>query len=112
MNFKWLFFVLALSFTSLTSCNNTNDFDLVCNYFDSLRKEAANNSMSPDDKYQFINDLLVKNPSPDSPAKISFNAVVGYVPSDGRYTLYIDAAESTLNKNWKCKSMNTLLQDF
>jgi len=112
MHYKQYFFLLTFSFLALISCDNTNDFDQVCGYFDSLEEEIVNREMSSDDKFKFIYDHIIKNLSPDSPAKISFDAVIGYVPVEGRYALYIDAAESTLHKNWKCESMDTLLQVF
>ena len=104
--------LLSISFISLISCDNRNDFDLVCSYFVPLKQENTNNNLSSDEKFNYINNLISKNLSIDSPAKISFNAVIGYVPVEGRYALYIDAAESTLNKSWQCESMNTLLQDL
>lgn len=110
MRLTILFLVFSLS--SLASCDNKNDFDLVCNYFDSMQKENAVNTLSPDEQYDFINNLIIKNLSANSPATVSFNAVIGYVPVKGRYALYVDAAETTLNKKWSCPSMKTLLQYF
>ncbi|VAW68439.1 hypothetical protein MNBD_GAMMA10-2486 [hydrothermal vent metagenome] len=43
---------------------------------------------------------------------ISFKEGINNVATEERHVLYIDTAESTLNKNWQCESMNTLLQDF
>jgi len=112
MNNIYRLILLSFFFISLISCENTNDFDLVCSYFDSLEKETIKDNMSSDKKFNYINDLISKNLSSDNPARESFNAVVGYVPAEGRYALYIDAAESTLNKSWQCESMNSLLQDL
>ncbi len=111
MNNIYRFVLLSFSFISLISCANTNDFDLVCSYFDSLAKETIKSDLSSDKKFNYINNFITKNLSSDSPAKASFNAVVGYVPVESRYASYIDAAESTLDMSWKCKSMNTLLHE-
>jgi len=77
-----------------------------------MQKENSVNTLSPDEQYNFINNLLIKNLSTNSPATASFKAVIGYVPAEGRYVLYVNAAESTLKKKWACPSMKISLQYF
>lgn len=97
---------------TLTSCGKVNDFDLVCGYFDKLDIKNNKKDLSPEKKYHFINNLVKKNISSNSPAVQSWNAVIAYLPSEGRYNLYKDAAEVTLKKTWQCTSMEKLLKDF
>jgi len=113
MNIKQLSIFLPLFFVSLVSCENTtSDFDLLCGYFDALGKHNSQQEMTADDKFKFINGLVSENLIEESAARISFNAIVGYVPVDGRYALYKSTTEEVLGKSWQCDSMEALLQDL
>jgi len=113
MNIKQLSIFVPLFIVSLVSCDNTtNDFDLLCGYFDELEKLNSQQEMTADNKFNFINDLVSKNLTEDSAARISFNAIVGYAPANGRYALYKTTTEEELNKSWQCDSMKVLLQDL
>ena len=102
--------LIALSFVA--ACSSTNDFDTVCSYFEQLEETARVKTLSSDEKFTFINELINKNMPTENPAKESWNAVVGYLPPEGRYAIYKDAAESTLERSWQCTSMETLLKDI
>ena len=112
MNILQRSLVLFISIIALTSCNKINDFDLLCGYFDNLTVENNKKEFSSEQKFQFINELVKKNISTNSPARESWQAVIGFLPAEGRYALYKEAAEVTLNKNWHCSSMQILLSSF
>lgn len=104
--------LLFVALGTLTSCSKVNDFDLICGYFDKLVIENNKKKLSQEQKYHFINSLIKENISSASPAVESWNAVVGFLPAEGRYNLYKDAAEATLNTPWQCSSMRKSLKYF
>jgi len=104
--------LLFVVLVTLTSCSKVNDFDLICGYFDKLVVENNKKELSPEQKYHFINSLVKENISSTSPAVESWNAIIAFLPAEGRYDLYKDAAEVTLNTPWQCSSMQYLLKVF
>lgn len=103
---------VVLFIGSLASCDKTNDFTTMCGYFDVLEKDLLTNKLSSDQKFSFINDQVTKNFPTDSAARESWNAVLGFEPVEGRYALFKEAAEATLNNAWQCHSMQALLKDI
>lgn len=97
---------------SLVSCDQADDFTMLCGYFDDLEKELQTKQLSSDQKFTFINDKVANNMPADSAARESWNAVIGFVQVEGRYTLFKNAAEATINDDWQCDSMQSLLKDI
>ncbi len=108
MNILLRYISLVLVIGTLVSCDKTNDFNMLCGYFDLLEKDLLNKKLTSDQKFTFINDQVTKNMSSDSAARETWNAVIGYEPGEGRYVLFKEAAEATLNNAWQCDSMQVL----
>jgi len=109
MNTTIKLLLLSFALMILSSCSNKmNDFDLMCDFFDTLAME--NKNMTSSQKATFINELAAKKLSSDSPALESLKAVVGFEPAEGRYSLYKDAAEVTIKKDWECASIKKQLK--
>lgn len=106
------FTLLVLSLIFLSACDQRNDFDMVCGYFDMLEKEEKLADLTSLQKYNYINELISKNLSTESEARESWNAIVGYVPAEGRYSMYKEAAEASLEKPWQCESIQSILKDI
>jgi len=106
------YLALVLFIGSLVSCDTTNDFTMLCGYFDALEKDVLTKKLNSDQKFALINDQVTKNMSANSAARESWNAVLGFEPVEGRYALFKDAAEATLNNAWQCDSMQALLKDI
>ena len=105
--------LLSLSvLVTLSSCSQVNDFNLTCNYFDMLQTENKKNALNPKQKFLFIDKLVHKNLPSTSAARQTWEAIVGFVPAEGRYNLYKEAAEVTLNAKWQCSSMKILLKNI
>ena len=103
---------VVLFIGTLVSCDKTNDFDVMCGYFDGLEKDLLTQKLTADQKFTIINEQVVKNLPTESSAQESWNAVLGFVPIEGRYALFKSAAEATLNKSGQCNSMQALLKDI
>ena len=106
------FALLVLSLVSLFACDQRNDFDIVCSYFDTLEKEKNVVELTSLQKYNYINELISENLSAESDARESWDAIVGYVPAEGRYKMYKEAAEASIEKPWQCQSLQSLLKDI
>lgn len=83
-----------------------NSFQVVCESFQELEKMASVDSMTPEDRNNFIVSRIEKN-IPDSAAHVSWEAV-SYAVSEQRYEIFKMGAESELKEAWDCPSMRNL----
>jgi len=96
-----LFMTSLLLLTS--ACAQQNDFDTLCSYFDSLESEEGLNKMTSLEKYTYIN-TLVSNIDSGSDARVSWETIIN-LPANKRYPMFIEVAEDSLKKAWRCESM-------
>lgn len=93
----------------ILSCEKHNDFDVICSYFDKLDQKSKSTGESADEKFAFVNGLIIENLSTNSTAREAWNAVMSYEPAEGRYGLFKESAEVTLGDSWDCASMQSQL---
>lgn len=108
---KLLFVKLGLvsAFIFIYGCDEQkklNEFDLVCSYFQDLKKVDNVNSMSAEQRNKFIIDKISKN-IPSHSAAQSWDAVSYAVPEE-RYEIFKIGAESSLDQEWNCSAMEEL----
>jgi len=98
-----VFILLCLSFSMNLQAGNS-DFDAVCEYFGKLDKLPNVNAMSNTDRNAFIIDSIESNLPKSSNARAAWTAIDSAV-AEKHYELFCSAAESVLNKPWKCEAM-------
>jgi len=101
-----LLFILLTNF-SIVANSASNDFDIVCSFFNELSQTPNIEKMSPEQKADFINTRVASQLSERSDAKAAWAAVLNAVPHQ-RYELFISAAESILPNKWECAAMKQL----
>jgi len=111
--FSYIVLLFLIGF--VLSCDQKNDFDLVCQYFDALEQDKTEgkkvklDNKRPNYSFSFINDRIENNISPDSAAVMLWVGVVSLEPVDLRYKIFTDAVTEALNKPWQCVSMKEYL---
>lgn len=95
----------------LLSCSKSNDFDSLCLFYNTLENESNLVNMSAKDKFEYINALVNTKLAENSDARASWYAIINLTP-EMRYQLFTEAAESSLNKSWRCDSLKNHIVDI
>ncbi len=117
--YKYKFLLLFFSVIFLFSCEQKNDFDLICQYFDALEqdkieektegKALKSDDGSPNYSYTFINNLIENNIAPNSSASKLWGVVVSIDSGEIRYGIFKEGVIDIAHKPWQCPSMEKLL---
>lgn len=84
-----------------------NDFEKVCMYFQQLGKLPNIDTMTNQQRNNFIMDNITQNLKSDSDARVAWEAIA-YVEAGERYDLFKSAAESVGSSKWQCTAMKDL----
>lgn len=96
--------IFFASFAATSAQAEQSDFDAVCQYFEQLAKLGNVATLSNIQRNDFIIDKISKNLPQTSNARAAWVAIDSAVP-EMRYELFKSAAESVLNKQWQCSTM-------
>jgi len=96
--------ILLLVFIPLPVNSATNDFDLICNYFEKLDKTLLKKKMTKSQKADFISKLVKDNLDVNSSARKTWEVVLYAVPVE-RYSMVQSTATELLKTRWQCEVM-------
>lgn len=100
-------FLMLLVGCSGEATNKVNDFELLCNAFETLSKNNKLNELSAGDRDLFIFDEI-RDLDANSNAKSGWVSARYVVPVEERYTLYKDIVDSIEKGDWSCLAMKEL----
>ena len=91
---------------TLFSCSKSHtDFDYVCDSFNELNRHPSLESLSPEDRFTFINKKVIDLPSSSNARKVW---ELLSATTDEKYSLFKQAADEVTGNEWSCISMEEL----